>query len=193
MSHFIMGIVVPKDTKNVSEYVERKMAYYYEWLEMPETLVKCYSCKGRKKVKGVDKRTPLACSECKGTGKVSTNYNPNAKWDWYVIGGRWDGHLTHKEPDVKDGDNFPYDEKYKNIGNNITTVNQHLLEVKKDFEKNRCFGLIDSKGHWFEKGKMGWWAIVSNEKKTGTWKKEYIDVLKHENKDNLIVALDCHI
>ena len=26
----------------------------------------------------------------------SYNYNPNAKWDWYEVGGRWEGALLHK-------------------------------------------------------------------------------------------------
>ena len=28
-----------------------------------------------------------------------TTYNPNSKWDWYSIGGRWDGYIYLKEKD----------------------------------------------------------------------------------------------
>ena len=30
-------------------------------------------------------------------GDELTTYNPNSKWDWYVVGGRWDGLLKAKE------------------------------------------------------------------------------------------------
>jgi len=29
------------------------------------------------------------CSECHGTGTYRSTYNPNSKWDWWVMGGRW--------------------------------------------------------------------------------------------------------
>lgn len=32
-------------------------------------------------------------------GSVMSTYNPNSKWDWYVEGGRWAGHLRLKEAD----------------------------------------------------------------------------------------------
>ena len=32
-------------------------------------------------------------------GSVLSTYNPNSKWDWYVEGGRWAGHLRLKEAD----------------------------------------------------------------------------------------------
>jgi hypothetical protein len=30
------------------------------------------------------------CPTCHGSGQYRTRYNPNAHWDWWVIGGRWD-------------------------------------------------------------------------------------------------------
>lgn len=42
-----------------------------------------------------DKPAP-DCEECHGTGKYMRTYNPQSKWDWWVIGGRWEGLLTLK-------------------------------------------------------------------------------------------------
>ena len=36
------------------------------------------------------------CKECHGSGKMMTTYNPNSKWDWYSIGGRWTGFFKVK-------------------------------------------------------------------------------------------------
>lgn len=37
------------------------------------------------------------CERDKKTGKYGYWYNPNAKWDWYQLGGRWRGMLLVKE------------------------------------------------------------------------------------------------
>jgi len=41
------------------------------------------------------------CEECKGTGKVKSTYNPNSKWDWYSVGGRWAGFFMLKDRTAK--------------------------------------------------------------------------------------------
>jgi hypothetical protein len=39
-----------------------------------------------------------ACDECHGSGKRWTRYNPKSKWDWYVVGGRWNGAFDKYDP-----------------------------------------------------------------------------------------------
>ena len=36
-------------------------------------------------------------SGCGGTGTYRSTYNPNAQWDWWVVGGRWNGWLAPPE------------------------------------------------------------------------------------------------
>jgi hypothetical protein len=48
-------------------------------------------------------------------------------------------------------------------------------------------------GQWIEKGKMGWWACVSNEKDENTWIEEYNKVFESIPDDELITIVDCHI
>lgn len=38
------------------------------------------------------------CEECKGSGTFRTRYNPRSRWDWYTVGGRWNGYLTGFNP-----------------------------------------------------------------------------------------------
>lgn len=45
-------------------------------------------------------------SGCGGTGKVMSTYNPNSTWDWWVIGGRWQGHLIPNYDPYKDERNL---------------------------------------------------------------------------------------
>ena len=34
------------------------------------------------------------CEDCNGSGTKVTTYNPASKWDWYQVGGRWEGKLV---------------------------------------------------------------------------------------------------
>ena len=116
-----------------------------------------------------------------GYRKVNGRYgymsNPNAKWDWYSEGGRWEGYLTNKE-------------------GNKTNVDL-LTEV--DWDKTDIpFCFVSAEGEWIERGEMGWWAIVSNEKKGEDWEaefKSYVQSLLAEPDANEIevYAIDYHI
>lgn len=72
--------IKPEDRPEWEEYIG-------DWLELEAEL--------EKKIGGI---VDPECEDCKGTGRRTTTYNPNSKWDWYSIGGRWMGYFT-----VKDG------------------------------------------------------------------------------------------
>ena len=52
------------------------------------------------------------------------------------------------------------------------------------------FALVKD-GVWYEKGKMGWWACVSNEK--ADWSEQFQKLFDSINDDELISIIDCHI
>lgn len=123
----------------------------------------------------------------KEAGRYGYRSNPNAKYDWYSEGGRWSGYLYNKE--------------------GRTTDIELLTEVDWDkmFSKDNpdgynhipfCF--VNAEGEWCEKGEMGWWAMVSNEKPQAEWDEEfksYVQSLLAEPDANEIevYAIDYHI
>lgn len=118
------------------------------------------------------KNAPMkSCEACKGTGKETVTYNPKSKWDWYEVGGRWDGFFGKT---------------------NVTTVKEHLKQLKKAFDAKVCFGyLVD--GEWIEKGDMGYWGMVANEKSEQIIRKKFLSLLEKLDPDDRIVAVDVHI
>lgn len=48
-------------------------------------------------------------------------------------------------------------------------------------------------GKWFERGRMGWWGCVSNEKDEETWNTMFQDLINDLNDDTLLTVVDCHI
>lgn len=123
----------------------------------------------------------LLAKEYFGYRKVNGKYgymsNPNAKYDWYCEGGRWSGYIANKE------------------GNG---TNQELL-TEVDWDKTDTpFCFVNADGEWIEKGQMGWFGMVANEKKKGAWGEEfkaYVQSLLAEPDANEIevYAIDYHI
>src|SRR5258706_5833810 len=48
-------------------------------------------------------------------------------------------------------------------------------------------------GEWYERGEMGWWACVSNEKDEGTWAEQFGNMLDSLSPDTWVSVIDCHI
>lgn len=127
------------------------------------------------------------CENCSGTGQRVTRYNPKSKWDYWVVGGRYNGRLYNKTgkpddlADVED-DNLisirAYMQAYHNAGDDFNTISM--------------FAFVDKDGMWHERGHMGWWAMVSNEKDPEAWEAEIVNLL-NASIDDYLVSLDCHI
>ena len=105
-------------------------------------------------------------------GNLWAVYNPDAKWDWYSKGGRWDGILV-----TKDG----------------KKVNEaKVSEI--DFDRTDIpFAFIDPIGRWFEEGEMGWWGVVTDRKDRGDWERCYKEFIETLDGGVTVTAVDCHI
>lgn len=106
-----------------------------------------------------------ACEDCHGTGQRETTRNPDSKWDWFVIGGRWNGAFG---------------------GKNETTVGEILACGKIPF------AIVTPDG-WAERGEMGWWGSVSNEKPDGEWEPAAKSLLGKLDPATKAFVIDCHI
>jgi hypothetical protein len=48
-------------------------------------------------------------------------------------------------------------------------------------------------GKWYERGDMGWWGIVRNEKEGDQWDQEFNKLIDSVPDDTLLTLVDCHI
>jgi alkanesulfonate monooxygenase SsuD/methylene tetrahydromethanopterin reductase-like flavin-dependent oxidoreductase (luciferase family) len=55
-----------------------------------------------------------------------------------------------------------------------------------------AFAIIKD-GEWYERGKMGWWGMISDEKHLGEWSQKVSELLKASDPDMLVSIVDCHI
>jgi hypothetical protein len=104
-------------------------------------------------------------------GDLLSTYNPNSKWDWYTIGGRWNNYLKTLSGE--------------------TTNEDYASEI--DWKDIIPFAFVTPIGEWHERGEMGWWACVSNGKNIEDWKSEFKEFLDNLDEDTIVTVVDCHI
>jgi hypothetical protein len=56
----------------------------------------------------------------------------------------------------------------------------------------RTFGVVMD-GKWYERGSMGWWGCVSDEKDEETWSVEFNSLVDNLPGDTVLTVVDCHI
>ncbi len=220
------------------------------------------------------------------TGKKGYWENPNAKWDWYRIGGRWAGHFRLKsgvtapapapgyevafgqeQPGENTADTaakkdidfdgmradaahdaaleydyvagifgdlpphktwtelsdiegieerreaykaqprvlawrkagqVPLDDRRKlpvdlTFGNpdDFAVPREHFINLSR-LRSGSTFAVLLN-GKWYERGEMGWWATVSNEKDAETWLSMFHKMLDELPGDTQLTVVDCHI
>ena len=142
-------------------------------------------------------------------------YNPDAKWDWYSVGGRYSGKLVNKAGEI--GDSFlkkdldfdkmkerrrelsigwweeahskDYDYGFRDMVYGISN-GMTLEEYIEKHSKFSTFAVLKD-GKWAERGKLGWWAVVTDEKEN--WEDIFQNILESVGDDELITIVDCHI
>lgn len=137
-----------------------------------------------------DKPNP-DCEYCQGTGRRMSDYNPDAKVDWWVIGGRWDGWIFGPEREKACSDKeggFNFGSEHQQLENNCRRVS----EIPIDDPYYVPFAILSPELEWVEKGSMGWFGVVTEEASDEQWHKTVKKVLaKYPN--HLAIAVDCHI
>lgn len=111
--------------------------------------------------------------ELRDDGRFYKHTNPNAKWDWWKIGGRWEGHLKLKSGAAAN-------QARKSEVDIASYENDDLVTFAV---------LVD--GEWKERGRMGWFACVSDEK--DDWSSEFMNILDSIPEDKFLTVVDCHI
>ncbi len=199
MSHFFTVVIVPGDTptEQIEELVARLLAPYDENLRVDPYKVYLDDQETRRMASSYH-LSPHHLTELArhledwagqsggvdehGLYRWSTS-NPQAKWDWWVIGGRWNGAIRAAPRHDETGFNFG--EEYHQLAENMLPVKQldHTLV---------CFAVVTPDGVWHEQGKMGWWAVVTDEKDDAEWDEELAGILQN-HQDGMLVGVDCHI
>lgn len=131
-------------------------------------------------------------------------HNPNRKWDWYVLGGRWQGLLKLKPTAKFNGESgqtalFNPSGTFRASAPDLQEGccdQARICDIDWEGMKNvrpfATFAVLKD-GVWYERGSMGWWGVVSNEMKDDEWEDKFAELLASLPEDTLISVYDCHI
>jgi hypothetical protein len=129
------------------------------------------------------------CEDCQGSGKRETQYNPDSKWDWWVVGGRWSG--IYRAFALNDD----WDENWDLIDVGKLRATLHVtkdLYAKAGWEEEALpdgattptYAVVTPNGDWFGRGSMGWFGISHCDTDEETFWTGYLDIL--------LRYCDCH-
>lgn len=72
-----------------------------------------------------------------------------------------------------------------------------LISREKYIQKARegaiCTFALLKDGNWYERGKMGWWAVVNQEKDEDVWNSEFSKMIDELPDEVLLSIYDCHV
>lgn len=100
-------------------------------------------------------------------GNIITTYNPDSKWDWYEIGGRWSGTIGSRN-EMK-----------------VSDVNVDEISTP--------YAFVTPSGEWVERGSMGWWGLSSGDMDKDEWDDKVRDYMKSLDENIVLTQVDCHI
>lgn len=101
-------------------------------------------------------------------GNELSYYNPNAKWDWWQIGGRWDDLLAGEE-------------------------SVQLQDIDK-YEDFTTYAVLTPDGEWLAPGDVGWFgSSTATEEEEESWDKNYKELINSFDPSLYITIVDCHI
>lgn len=211
MTHFITLILVPNEVMQqgpaaVKQYINNTMAKYSEYTEVEPHVVLT-----KVELRAEYKKYKLDHDDCEyndekeyakewhsydidDDGNAVSNFNDDSFYDWYVVGGRWDGVLTGNEQHSQNGFNFG--EQHHTVQNNSIPVST-LLEkagTVNDPDEDWIFHcIVDGDGTVHQSKLFGWFGMYVELQDEDQWNQQYFELLdKHKNSYN-VVTLDCHV
>lgn len=106
-----------------------------------------------------------------GATHLLTTYNPQSKWDWYEIGGRWDNIFDLTPPQ------------------NSFTGKEFLAKNNQSYVPSV---IVTPDGVWHSEKNWGWWACYEQKIAPDTWNELFTQILTQFG-DSRLFVVDCYI
>jgi hypothetical protein len=116
-----------------------------------------------------------------------TTRNPNSKWDWWVVGGRWDGEIQGSRRSDGEG-GFNFGDEHHEADHNVVKVKGILAAGGDEWVP---FAIVTPDGEWHERGSMGSFAMVSDKHSKHDWTTEARRIMAQFS-GHVAVGVDCH-
>lgn len=120
--------------------------------------------------------------------------NPQAKWDWFVLGGRWRGslHLLPGRTGVTSEEGYDEEPVLPGTCDQARFGDIDWAKTRHPTGKLTPFAVLKN-GEWYEQGEMGWFGVAANMLDDAAWEEEVSHLLADVSADELVSVYDCHI
>lgn len=124
-------------------------------------------------------------------------FNPDAKWDWWVVGGRWGGHWKLRETALVD--DFVNDATepsafgFTEVSTEIDQVDCARVRAIASEGITAAYSFLDLEGNWNEMGHVCWFGMATNETSQEEWSETYLRWIASLAEDTWLVNCDLHI
>lgn len=219
MSHFVVA-VIHRENQSVEDllapYDENISVAPYVQYTRQQAIDKVHSWDGHEDMPDDEAYEYLASDyETDEDGNLLTTYNPNSKWDWYQIGGRWGGHLRLKnggasnEARICEIDFSPDKEEYDEAiadwnddFNNSFYNKEYFVKMygtaevyAESVSAFSTYAVITPNGIWHQKAEMGWFGLDNaTPEDSKNWPLHYYErFIKNADPNLIMTIVDCHI
>ena len=125
-------------------------------------------------------------------GNIVSTRNPNSKWDWWAIGGRWSGRVlntteTIEHPEEKRTEQWITPAWTEHTGGEDIVQKQDLTAY------HGTFAVLTAAGEWHEAGRMGWFGMITDEKDPNDWDAQAKALVEAADPEDWLVVVDVHI
>ena len=175
--------------EKVSDHDKQRMLdYYNELRQHPYTSFdKCYADNGED-WDGNRCRKNEAGEWC----EYST-YNPEAKWDWYLLGGRWSGQILIIKKGATTG--IVGEPAWCSKTRGIDAARKKDIDFEAMYRKEEAWApyAVVKDGKWYARGRMGWWGVSHDNMSDEEWVAKVQELIESLPDDALVSIYDCHI
>lgn len=123
-----------------------------------------------------------------------STYNPQSKWDWYVLGGRWSGAILKLKEGATSGIVGEKAWCAPTQGYDAALKKDIDFEAMYQEDENWAPYAVVKDSKWLGRGNMGWWGISTNDApEEEEWAAKVRELIESLPDNTLISFYDCHI
>lgn len=135
-------------------------------------------------------------------GSIYSTYNPNSKWDWWTVGGRWTEQFEKRQGETVADFIKAVESDQKSLKEGVR-LRPELAEGEVDWEPDRKLpwwfpkNIVIQKEddyEWVEQGSVGWFGTFDDgDNSEESWVEKTLEVLKTQDQNAKVFYIDFHI
>ena len=195
MSHATVLVILKKDDdlNEVMAPYDENNEDAFEFEDRTEELLECYE----EDIKEAEERGESVSSVLVDSwgytekdGRFGSFYNPQGYWDWFTVGGRWEGFLKLNK-EIKNPEDVIECTEEGTHCNGCRSEDFDYEGQKKELKQDALFFAVLKDGQWYGSAELGWFGTTSNENED--WPAMEAKLLKECDPKDQLVLVDYHI